>query len=189
VSWVNKTAREIDSGAVVAKMAHFMKRTVLLVLSIQLAVAFGCAKKPEVTSMQRKEAAALVSEAEFAITIRDYPRAETLMQQAVELCPDNGSYFLSLGNLSLKNGKKPEAKKAFGSALEAYQDAYKADPTDGSQLMRQMYVQALLGNADDARKLLRRAKDKHPKNPEVNGFDEKALDRMLADPGFKAMAL
>ena len=179
----------IDYRSRSARVYAFMKRAVLFHLSFLLVLVSGCTKKIEVTSLQRKEAAALVSEAEVAITIRDFPRAETLMQQAVKLCPDNGSYALSLGNILVKTGKKPEAKKVFSSALQAYQAAYKADPTDGSLLMRQMYVQALLGQGDEARKLLRKAKDKHPKNSEVSGFSENALEQMLADPGFKAMAL
>lgn len=165
-----------------------MNRVVLVILSFLLAIASGCSKKTEVTSLQRKEAATLVSEAEFAITIRDYPRAENLMRQAAELCPDNGSYLLGLGNLCRQNGKKAEAKTAFVSALEAYEDAYKTEPA-GALLMRQMYVHALLGQGDEARAVLKKARSKHPKDAEVSGFDEKALESMLADPGFKALAL
>jgi len=167
-----------------------MNRVTLIFILAFLLAGPGCSKrKPEITSLQRKEAAALVSEAEFAMAIRDYPRAEGLMRQATQLCPDNGSYWLNLGNISRKNGKKGEAKTAYGRAVTAYQDAYKEDSTNGQLLMRQMYAHALLGQFDDARAVLKKARAKHPKDSEVMGYDEKSLERMIADPAFKELAI
>src|SRR5690606_21628449 len=134
---------------------------------VGLFAAFGCSKKPEITPLQRKQAATLVSEAEFAITIRDFARAEDLMRQAAELCPDEGSYWMALGNLTKRNNKPAEARKAYEQCVKVYAAAYKETPENGKLLMRQMYAEALLGHADKARALMKKAREKHPKDPEI----------------------
>lgn len=166
-----------------------MKRIIPVALALIVLLAAGCSKKREITSMQRKQAATLVSEAEFAMTIRDFTRAETLMRQAADLCPDTGGYWLTLGNLCKRSGKTDDARKAYTQSVEAYAEAYRADSTDGKLLMRQMYAQALLGNVDKARALLKKAREKHLKDDEIKMFDEAAFDRMLANPGFKELAI
>lgn len=167
-----------------------MKRFALCLFAGLLVVGFGCArKKTEVTPLQRKQAAALVSEAEFATTIRDLARAEKLYREATQLCPDEGGYWLSLGVICRKAGKTGGARQAYESALQAYEDAYDANPKDGSLLMRQVYANALLGRIDDAKAVLKKARKTHPNDPQVAGYDESNLTRMLADPTFKALAL
>jgi len=167
-----------------------MNRLVSLLLSIGLLVGIGCSpKKPEVTSLQRKEAANLFKEAEFAVTIRDLPRAVGLLRQATKLCPDEGDYWLNLGNLTRKAGHVIETKSAYTSALAAYTVAYKIDKTDSAPLMRQMYVHALLGETDQAKATLKKARSAHPKDPRVLKFDEKALTEMMASPGFKELGI
>lgn len=167
-----------------------MKRRSLVVLALVLLLAVtGCGKKPEITPLQRKQAAALVSEAEFAITIRDFARAEDLMRQAAELCPDDGSYWMALGNLTKRNGKPAEARKAYEQCVEVYAAAYKETPQNGKLLMRQMYAEALLGHVDKARALVKKARENHAQDPEISAFDEAALERMLKNPNFKELAL
>lgn len=161
---------------------------VAIALVVLLAVT-GCSKKQEITPVQRKQAATFVSEAEFAITIRDYARAEDLMRQATELCPDDGNYWMALGNLSKRNSKPAEARKAYEKCVEVYAAAYKETPQNGKLLMRQMYAEALLGHADKARALVKKAREKHPLDAEISAFDEAALDRMLKNPNFKELAL
>ncbi len=167
-----------------------MKRVSIVVLSLLLLAGSGCSKrKPEITSLQRKEAANLVSEAEFAIAIRDFPRAEGLMRQATELCPDEGGYWLTLGTLIRKSGHKSETKASYENALETYVDAYKAKPENGRLLMRQMYTHALLGDYDAARAVLKKARVAHPKDPEVMGYNEESFEKMIIDPAFKELAI
>jgi tetratricopeptide (TPR) repeat protein len=167
-----------------------MKRITLVALVSLLLVGSGCSKKkPEITSLQRKEAANLVNEAEFAIAIRDFPRAEGLMRQAAVHCPDNGSYWLNLGTLTRKSGKKSEAKSSYEKAVVAYADAYMAEPDNGKLLMRQMYAHALLGQFDQARAVLKKARAKHPKDQEVMSDDDSSFDRMLGDKAFKELAI
>jgi outer membrane protein assembly factor BamD (BamD/ComL family) len=60
-----------------------------------LVLLSGCARK-EVTERDRKEAAHLVSEAQFALTFREWARAEGLFAQAVKLAP-TGDYWLPHG--------------------------------------------------------------------------------------------
>lgn len=150
----------------------------------------GCARKPEITELQRKQAAHLASEAQFALTMRDLAGAETSLARAVELAPDEGALWVTLGATRLKQGKRDAAKAAYEGALEAYEDAAKEHKTDPEPWLKQVHVLALLGRTDDARSRLERAAKQFPDSRHVRLFVEgRQLDRMLADPMFKDMAL
>ena len=65
-----------------------MKRSLFFLAVALVLGATACkpkVKTSEITSLQRKEAATLVSEAEFAMQIRDLPRAEGLFAKATAL--------------------------------------------------------------------------------------------------------
>lgn len=167
-----------------------MQRITPLFLALVFLLAAGCGpKQAAITDLQRKQAAALASEAEFALALRDFARAEGLFREATDLCPDNGAYWLQLGATSKRLNKNAEAKKSFEQAAKADAAAYKANGDDPRPVLRQVYVYALLGRTDDARALLRKVRKAHPRHDEIQAFDEATLDRMLADPGFKAMAI
>ena len=154
--------------------------------------AAGCSKpKPKtVTSLQRKEAANLVSEANFAMTLRDYARAEPLFAQAAKLCPDDGDYWVNLGVARRRRGDGAGAKDAYASALSAYRDAAELNPQEPERRLQEIYVLALLGRVDDARAVLEKARQKNPKNLSLRQFAEsRQLEQMLVDPGFKEIAL
>lgn len=166
-----------------------MKLNSLCMAVVALVLAAGC--KPKVIpELQRKQAANFVSEAQFALTLRDYARAEPLLAKATELCPDVGETWLNLGVTRRKLGDKSGAKKAFEGARAAYQDLYEQDPKQTDALLQEVYALALLGREADARKVLEKALKKDPENRALRGFSEsKQLDRLLADPGFKEIAL
>jgi tetratricopeptide (TPR) repeat protein len=168
-----------------------MKRALFPVLAALLLAGLGCgpSKSKEVSSLQRKEAATLVSEAEFALSVRDLPRAEGLYAKAAALCPDEGEYWLALGSVRVKQGNRGAARGAYKSALAAYEKA-SADGKDTQPVLQHIYVLALLGRADEARTALDRAQKKFPADRDVRTFAEgKQLERMLADPRFKEIAL
>lgn len=165
-----------------------MSRLLSLVLVSTVLLA-GCGRKVEVTPLQRKQAAALVSEAEFALTVRDFARAEKLLVEATDIVSDNGGYWVMLGNLAKRNRHHDLAKKAYTAGSKAFAAAYKAESTSGMLLMRQMYCEALLGHHDQAKMIIQQARAKHPTEPEIKAFDDAAYDRMLANPNFKELAL
>ena len=159
----------------------------LLILSFTVS---ACSKKtPEITSLHRKEAASLVSEAEFALAMRDRARAEELLTKATALCPDNGAYWLDLGSIRRGLENTEGARQAYTAAAKAYADAYKADRKELQPLLQQIYVEALLGNMKVAQKLLKQAVADHPDNPAAKKLTTEWLDAMLADANFKALAL
>ena len=164
-----------------------MRRLAFLLLGFVAGLAAGCAKK-EITGLQRKEAAALASEASFAISIRDYARAEGNFAKAAELCPDTSEYFLGLGTARRRMENRAGAKKAFESALDASRDAYKRNSKNPQLLLQQAYLLALLGRVDDARATLEKARANHPDDRAVRSFiDSNQLNRLLADPSFKEL--
>ena len=176
-------------------------RVLLLVLGCVVALTTGCGKKQqptkpkvEITSLQRKEALTLVSEAELAKTLRDYPRAEGLYTKATVLCPDTGDYWMNLGMVQVRLNKKPDAKKSYEAAADAYKDALesggvdkKPDPDAGLQRVAML---ALLGRLDEARTELANLAKRFPDDRQVKAFvQDKELDRMIQDPGFKGSAI
>jgi tetratricopeptide (TPR) repeat protein len=167
-----------------------MKRPLLSTLVLAaLVFSPACSRTPEVTPLQRKEAANLVSEAEFAATLRDLPRAEGLLAKAVELCPDNGEYWLTLGTIRRRADNRDGARKAYEQAVKAYAAAYKADRKNPQHLMQQVYVYSLLGQPKDAKKVLKQAHADHADNAGVVKFTEESLQRMTEEPAFKTLAL
>ena len=151
----------------------------------------GCKPKAKaITSLQRKEAASLVSEAEFAVQLKDYARAEGVLAKAAALCPDTGKYWVDLGSMRMRLGKKDAARAAYQTGLDAYVEAAKADPKDVKPLLQQIYVLALLGRVNEARAVLAKGQKLFPEDRAVRSFAEgKQIDKMIADPRFKEIAL
>lgn len=163
-------------------------------IAVAAALLLGAGCKPrakEITSLQRREAASLASEAQFALSVRDVARAEATYARAAALCPDWGDYWLELGRCRVKLGNRGAAKDAYKSALAAYEADAKRDAANrGPALLRQIYVLALLGRADDARAVLAKALKNDPGNRGLREFAEaKQLDELLASAEFKAAAL
>lgn len=168
-----------------------MKSSPLLFSVVALALAAGCKPKSSaVTDLQRKEAAHLVSEAQFAITLRDFARAEPLFEKAAKLAPDTGDYWVNLGVARRRLGKVSEARAAYKHAREAFRDAYKSEPKRVDAMLQEVYALALLGQVQEAREALEKAQKKLPDNRSLREFAEtKQLDRILSDPTFKEIAL
>jgi tetratricopeptide (TPR) repeat protein len=160
---------------------------------VALRLGASCKPKPKpITELQRKEAEHLVAEASFAMNLRDWPRAEGLLAKAVQLNPEAGVYWISLGSMRVRVGNKVGAKEAYQGALKAFEDAATKDETkkDAEPWLKQMQVLALLGRVDEARAMLDKTAKKFPDNRNVKQFVEtKAFDKMLADPIFKQGAL
>lgn len=162
---------------------------ILLLLSGLTMIGAGCSPK-EVTALQRKQGANLVSEAEFANTLRDYARAEGLYAQAVVLCPDTPDYWLNLGAARRRLGNRAGAQMAYEQVLDLAKAAYRRDGKDPQPLLQQAYVLALLGRIDDARAVVEKAQKQHPDSRELRLFIEnRELDRLVNDPVFKQIAL
>jgi Flp pilus assembly protein TadD len=168
-----------------------MKSTFVLIGMMAVLAVAGCKPKPEdITPLQRKEAASLVSEAQFAMTLRDYARAEPLFEKAAKLCPDDGGYWLGLGVTRRRMGNQAGAKAAYEKARSVYRDSFERDTKDTDALLQEVYVLALMGRVDDANKVMEKARKKDPENPRFRSFSEnKQMDRLLAEPSFKEIAL
>ena len=166
-----------------------MSRCLSLLLILSAVFAAGCGRK-EITSLQRKEAANIASEAQFALTLRDYARSEPLLTKATTLCPDTPEYWQSLGAVRRRLDNRSGAQQAYEQMRDAARDQYKRDDKNSNALLQQVYALALLGRADDARSLLEKAQKDHPDDRALGAFvDGKQLDRILADPAFKDIAL
>ena len=163
---------------------------VVCVALVLLAVA-GCKPKAkDIPPLQRKEAASLASEGQFAVVMKDHARAEPLFEKAAKLCPDNGEFWLSLGMTRRRLGNTAGARAAYNEAVSAYHDAYALDHTQVDALLQELYTLCLLGKVDEARSAFAKAQKGDPENPRFRAFAEnKHIDRLLQDAGFKELAL
>jgi Flp pilus assembly protein TadD len=158
---------------------------------VALALTAGCKPKPkDIPARVRTEASHAASEAQFAVSLRDYARAEPLFEQAAKLCPDTGDYWVSLGVCRRRLGNKSGAKSAYEKGLSAFRDAAELDAKIPEPMLQQVYVLALLGRVDDARKTLEKAAKANPNNTTLRAFvNRKQLDRILEDSSYKDIAL
>lgn len=168
-----------------------MKFISLGLVAAVLLLGAGCGRKgKDITELERKQAANLASEAQFAVTLRDYARAEPLFAQAAQLTPDTGQYWVNLGVARVRLGNKSGAKSAYEKALAAYRDAAKEEPEASDPVLQEIYVLTLLGRQGDATKRLERALKDRPNDRALRSFaQDKQLERVLADPSFKEISL
>ena len=108
--------------------------------------------------------------------------------QATAVCPDTPEYWIGLGAARRRLDNRAGAKTAYEEALKASRAAYKHDSKNPQPLLQQVYILALLGKTDDAHALLDKARTTNPENRNIRTFYEnKELDRLLADPAFKEL--
>jgi len=160
-----------------------------LALLLAAALALCACRHREITKLERDEAASDSSEADFAVTVKEWSRAEGLYAKAAALCPDTGDYWLNLGVVRMRLGDKGGARSAYKSADAAYRDAADLDPANSKAVIRRIYVLVLLGRADDARSVLDKARAKSPADRLLRSFYENGgLAKMAADPALKSLA-
>jgi tetratricopeptide (TPR) repeat protein len=156
-----------------------------LVLVLAVCAALSGCGRTAITDHQREEAANMVSEADFAVTVREWSRAEGLYKSAVAECPDTGDTWVSLAVARMHLNDHSGAKSAYKSALKAYKAAFEGDPTNSEPVLREAYVLVLLGRSDEARSAVSRAYKDHPDDRALRSFAEGDLDKLISDPGLK----
>jgi cytochrome c-type biogenesis protein CcmH/NrfG len=161
----------------------------VLVLAAACALALsGCGRKA-VTPTQRTEAANMVSEAEFAVSVKEWSRAEGLYTSATALCPDEADTWVKLGVTRMRLGNHSGARDAYKSAASAYKAAIKANPGNTQAVVRLAYVYVVLGRADDAKDLVEKAHKDHPDDPLLGQIvSQDGINKLLADPGLKEIS-
>lgn len=162
---------------------------IVAVASAVLALTLGCSQRKEVTERDRKEAAYLASEAQFAVSIQEWSRAEGLLAKAVKVAP-TGDYWLSLGATRIRLKNRAGAKDAYQAALKTYAfDAARNNPV-AEPWLKQAYVLALLGRQDESRAMLAKAAKLFPKDGNVRMLtNAKEFEKMVSSKNFKDMAL
>ncbi|MFM8619774.1 MAG: hypothetical protein ACKOE8_13745 [Opitutaceae bacterium] len=171
---------------------HFRRTASVLATAAALFVVGGCGKSdPKDAELRRKQAEHLLAEADFAVNLREWTRAEGLLLKATEVAPDEAEIWVSLGAARVLRGDKAQARTAYEKALSLHAGA--ASEKSGSPAepwLRQVHILALLGREKDARVLLEKAGRRLDGNREVKAFiDARELDRLLADPAFAKVRL
>lgn len=148
----------------------------------------GCRAK-EISSIDRKEAANVVSEAEFAVTLKDWSRAEGLYAKAAKLCPDEGETWIGLGIARMRLHDPSGARDAYKSALSAFDEDTRRDPTNTIPVIRGASVLVILGRTDEARARIDKACASNPDDRRLRAFVEaKGVDRIASDPGLREVS-
>jgi len=131
----------------------------------------------------------LASEAQFAINVRDWARAEGLLAKTVTLVPD-ADYWIALGSSRVRIGNKAGAKEAYQKALRAFEDEAAVDEKRVEPWLGQITVLALLGRTADSRAAVTKAVKRFPNDSRLKDLvDPKQFEAMLNDPGFRENAL
>jgi tetratricopeptide (TPR) repeat protein len=163
--------------------------TFRLALVLAGAVALAGCRAKEISSIDRKEAANVLSEAAFAVTLKDWNRAEGLYVKASGLCPDQGETWVGLGVVRMRLHNPSGARDAYKSAISAYADDVKRDPSNTVPVIHSASVLVILGRADEARKMVDAALARNPDDRRLRNFVEmKGVDRIAADPGLKEIS-
>jgi tetratricopeptide (TPR) repeat protein len=158
-----------------------------LAVALAFALALGGCGRHEVTVTERQEGALAAGEAAFAVQLKDWKRAADNYAKAAGLCPDSGDYWFNLGLMRMRLGDHPAARAAFKSALPDYEAAFERTPSDTRPVLSRVYILILLGDADQAREVLAKARARHPDDVRLKTFDERHnLDKIIADPNTKA---
>jgi len=167
-----------------------MNRIFALLVCAVVALSAGCSKKnKEVPAAVKSEAAMLASEAQFAMQIREFSRAEELMQRSVKLRDDMPEYWVTLGMARRKQDNLDGARKAYKTALELHAGRYK-EGHQPEELAQQAFVLALLGRGEEAIALLNQGLKDHPNNPAMQKMaDPRGLPRTFKTEEFKALKL
>ncbi len=168
-----------------------MKKLSLLVLACVGALWFaGCAKEPkEYPKAVTAEAASLIGEAQFAMQIREFSRAEELIQRALKLRDDLPEYWVSLGMARVRQDNSSGARNAYEQGIKLHVARYKKNQ-EPSDLMQQAFVTALLGKTDDALKILKQGLKDHPDDEVVKKMaDPRGLPRTFQTPEFKQLTV
>ena len=168
-----------------------MKTWIVALLAVLALAVSGCKDKPkELPRAVLAEAAQNVSEAEFAMQIRDYARAEGLLAKAVELNPEEPRYWLQLGAARKRMSNTSGAKKAYEKARDVLKAEYRRDNKSPGPLFAEMEVCMLLGKPNDAKAVYDRMLKDHGDDPDVKNFVENhMLEKLLTDPNLKALSL
>ena len=162
----------------------------VLTAALVLALVAGCAPRRKLaTERERKEAELHASEARFALSVKEWARAEGLFLKAAQSSPE-GDYYLSLGSTRMRLGKRAEAKEAYQDALRAYEDDAAREATKSEPWIKQAYVLAVLGRMDDARAIIAKAAKRFPNDAKVRAvLDPKGFEQLISGQNFKEAAL
>ncbi|MBC8009244.1 MAG: tetratricopeptide repeat protein [Burkholderiales bacterium] len=165
-----------------------MNRICFVVTCAAALLLAGCSKK-EVDPAVEAEAKMLISESQFAMQIREFKRAEELVQRAIELRDDQPEYWVSLGMARRRQDNTAGARKAYEKALSMHTARYK-DEKKPEELAQQTFVLALLGRTDEALKLLEKGVKDHPDSAALKKMaDPRGLPRTFQTADFKALAI
>ncbi len=165
-----------------------MIRPLSVISCVAVLLFAGCSKK-EVSPAVEAEARMLISEAQFAMQIREFKRAEELVQRALDLRDDQPEYWVSLGMARRRQDNTSGARKAYEKALGMHVARYKEDKKP-EELAQQAFVLALLGRTDEALKLLEKGVKDHPDSAALKKMsDPRGLPRTFQTSDFKALAI
>jgi len=167
-----------------------MNKLILCGLIVLLGTT-SCRHKPkEVAPIARAEAAQNASEAEFAVQIRDYARAEQTLVKAVELDPTVPRYWKELGSARKHLGDVDGARKAYEKAFDTLRDEHNANPASAGPVLGEVEACVLLGKKDQAREILQKAAHDYPNDEQVKAIiANNVLDKIIADPAIQSSAL
>jgi hypothetical protein len=96
----------------------------------------------------------LPSWAAKAMNAGDLERAHALLAEAVKLDPDFAEAWAGMGMACVKVGDYKRAEEFYERALSLHQERYRNEPSNAGYSLQQIFLLALLGRDDEAKRLL-----------------------------------
>ncbi len=177
-------------------MRSFVSGCPSLILAVFLCVALvGCKDKPKTPVPSTPKAVAaevgrIISEAEFAVQMKDFARAETLMNQAIALEKDDARHYMRLAYVAIQQANKTNARAAYEKALKCYIQESKGDGGNPAIILDIINVHLLLRQPAEAQKVLDAAVKQFPKVEDFKIMQkENAIQQMMKDPEIQSLSV
>lgn len=92
-------------------------------------------------------------------------------RRAVELAPSDHLAWSNLGDALRIGNRGDEAEQAFRTAEELARSALQVNPNNPGYLMDMAWIKAMLGDVEEAARLIARARDQAPDDPYVHYYE------------------
>lgn len=135
-----------------------------LILILSLALLASCTRSNHADAAWLQE---LAGQGVAALNAQDYTTAQTLAGEATRLKPQFAEAWVLMGMASVKLGQVDRAREAYEQALSLHQERLRQNPSDAHQVIQQIFLLGLLGQADAAESRWQRAQMDFPGEPQL----------------------
>ncbi|HUA39397.1 MAG TPA: tetratricopeptide repeat protein [Candidatus Sulfopaludibacter sp.] len=141
-----------------------------LIPVLAVALLASCAPAPHDANATTSQQ--LANESSAALNAKDYVKAQMLAKRATSVDPKFAEAWVGYGMASARLGQTDRARAAYEQALSLHQARHLQDPSDGDQVVQQIFLLTLLGRQAEAETLLKQAHTDYPSDQAITKMVE-----------------